>query len=91
MGEEYQVALSESDFNAEDAELISLLEQMYSIEMIESSDIVSVDNHYFVFNKADTPKLTEEHFDTLSILAENEQLFNPVYVDIDEEGRLVID
>lgn len=91
MSGEYQVALSESDFNQEDKELVSLLESMYPIEMINSSSIISIDNHYFIFNKEDISKLTEKHFDTLSVLAENEELYNPIYVDIDEEGRLLID
>lgn len=91
MSGEYQVVLSENDFNQEDKELISLLDSMYPIEMINSSRIISVDNHYFIFNKENISKLTEEHFDTLSILAENEELYNPIYVDIDEEGRLLID
>lgn len=91
MSGEYQVPLSESDFDEGDANMISLLERMYPVEMIDSSTIITVDNHYFVFDKSDIPKLREEHFDTLSILSENEELYNPVYVDIDEEGRLLID
>lgn len=91
MSGEYQVALSESDFNQDDMKLVSLLENMYPIEMIDESRIVSIDNHYFIFNKADVSKLTEAHFDTLSTLVEKEELYNPIYVDIDEEGRLLID
>lgn len=88
---EYQVGLSESDFNQDDFKLIELLDQMYPIEMINNSDIVALDNHYFVFSKEDKQKLTEEHMDTLLILAENEQLYNPIYVEIDNEGRLIVD
>lgn len=91
MSGEYQVSLDESDFNSSDTNLISLLERMYPIDMIEASEVISIDNYYFVFNKKDMPKLTEHHFDTLSTLTENEELYNPVYVDIDEEGRLIID
>ena len=88
---EYQVALSERDFNQEDIELVSLLENMYPIEMIDESRIVSIDNHYFIFNKADVSRLTEAHFDILSTLVESEELYNPIYVEMDEEGRLLID
>lgn len=80
-----------SDFNIQDVELISMLERMYPVEMIDSSAVIDLDNHYFVFDKTDIPKLTEEHFDTLSILTENEELHNPIYVDIDEEGSLIVD
>ena len=91
MNGEYQVALSESDFNQNDMNLVSMLENMYPIEMIDGSSIVSIDNHYFIFNKEDVSKLTETHFDILSTLVDNEKLYNPIYVDIDEEGRLLID
>lgn len=91
MSGEYQVNLEERDFNEEDRRIISLLDQMYPIELIDSSEVFNLDNHYFVFKKSHVPRLTEAHFDTLCTLSENEQLFNPVYVDIDEGGRLIID
>lgn len=91
MSGEYQVALSEEDFNEDDCHLIKLLDLMYPIEMVDSSSIIHLNNNYFVFNKADAAKLTEEHFDTLSILTETETLHNPVYVELDNEGRLLID
>ena len=84
-------AFIENDFNEEDFKLMSLLDQMYPIEMIDKSCIITLDNHYFVFSMEDKQKLTEEHMDILSVLAENEQLYNPIYVEIDEEGRLIID
>lgn len=88
---EYQVDLDENDFNEDDVKIISMLDKMYPLELIENSSVVGIDSHYFVFNKNDIPKLTERHFDTLYSLAKNEQLYNPVYVDIDEGGRLIID
>lgn len=91
MSGEYQVDLDEADFNADDAKIISVLDKMYPIELIESSSVIAIDNQYFLFNKNDIPKLTEQHFDTLSSIAEDGQIFNPVYVEIDERGRLVID
>nr|WP_296961224.1 hypothetical protein [uncultured Mediterraneibacter sp.] len=91
MSGEYQVALSEEDFNENDCHLIKLLDLMYPIEIVDSSSIVHLNNNYFVFNKADAAKLTEENFDTLSILTETETLHNPVYVELDNEGRLLID
>lgn len=91
MSGEYQVDLDEKDFNESDSEIINTLDRMYPIELIENSEVIDIDNHYFVFTKSDAQKLTEQHFDTLSSLAESEELFNPIYVDIDEEGRLVID
>lgn len=91
MSGEYNVDLDEKDFNEDDKKMIRLLDSMYPIEMIENSIVVDLDKNYFVFSKEDSVKLTEEHFDTLMMLSERESLHNPVYVDIDSEGRLLID
>lgn len=91
MGGEYQVNLEEKDFNGQDEQIIRLLDQMYPIELIDNSEVIHIDNFSFVFNKKDIPRLTEEHFDTLCALSENRQLMNPVYVNIEEGDRLIID
>lgn len=91
LGGEYQVDLEESDFDNEDFKMISALDKMYPIEIIRNSSVVEIDSHYFVFHKNDMSKLTERHFDTLSSIAESGEICNPVYVEIDEGGRLVID
>ncbi len=88
---EYNVDLFERDFNKDDESMIRLLDEMYQIEMIDNSVIINLDKNYFIFYKDDSRKLTEEHFDTLMTLAEGENLHNPVYVDIDAEGRLLVD
>ena len=88
---EQQVELHESDFSMSDARIIGVLEQMYPISMIDNSQVISVDNHYFVFSKEDAERLSENHFDTLVALADNKDLVNPVYVDLDAEGRLIVD
>lgn len=59
--------------------------------MVENSTIINLDKKYFVFSKSDSELLTGKHFDIMLTLAENEELHNPVFVDIDEEGRLLID
>lgn len=91
MSGEYQVDLDESDFNYNDEKLIDALDAMYSTNMVENSTIINLDKKYFVFSKSDSELLTEKHFDMMLTLAENEELHNPVFVDIDEEGRLLID
>lgn len=88
---ERQVELSESDFNCEDAEIIRKLCEMHPMSLINDSHVIEIDNHYFVFNRHDASRLTEQHIDVLTELADKEELHNPVYVDIDEEGRLVVD
>jgi len=88
---EYNVDLCEKDFSDEDRAMIHMLDEMYPVDMIDDSVIVNLDNYYFVFSSVDSKKLTEEHFDILMTLAEQENLHNPVYVDVDSEGRLLID
>lgn len=90
MGGEYQVDLDETDFNADDVDIISTLDGMYPIALIDNSSVIAIGKQSFIFGKKDVPKLTEQHFDTLSSIAESEQVLNPVYVEIDE-GGLVVD
>ncbi len=88
---ERQVELHESDFSDDDAKFIGLLDKMYPLSLIDNSHIIEIDNHYFVFSKQDAGRLSEQHFDILSELSDNEQLNNPVYVALDEEGRMIVD
>ena len=44
-----------------------------------------------VISKEQYPMLTETHLDTLLKIVKNEELHNPVYIEIDEEGALAID
>ena len=87
----HQVSLSESDFNEHDYDMIRMLGEMYPVEMIKVSEVMRVGNFYFVLNKADLTRLTEEHLDVLMSLTNNAELHNPVFVTIDEEGCLLID
>lgn len=91
MNGEYQVDLSERDFNSDDEKLIRTLDDMYPSQLVENSTVLCLDRKYFFFTKSDAQHLTEEHFDILLTLAENEELHNPVFVDIDDEGRLIVD
>jgi uncharacterized phage-associated protein len=91
MNGELQVPLLEEDFTKDDENLIQMLDLMYPISMIKESSILAINDHYFVLKKTDIPKLTEMHYDVLDTLTDTEELINPVYVEIDEEGRLVID
>lgn len=91
MSGEYQVDLYENDFNSKDEKLILTLDAMFPSNLIENSKIIPIDENYFVFSKIDSENLTEKHFDMLLALAEKEELHNPVFVEIDDEGRLVVD
>ena len=91
MSGEQQVELCENDFNEADSEIVRMLEKMYPTEMIQNSEIINVGERYFVFSKNDMAKLTEQHLDILSMVSEQKELHNPVYVEIDEDGRLCVD
>lgn len=88
---EYQVNLEEKDFTESDTDMMVLLASMYPNSMIDNSIVIECNNKYFVLNKEDMPLLTEQHCNTLAALSENEKLHNPVYVDIDDGGCLLID
>lgn len=88
---ERNVDLLEGDFNKDDESMIRLLDEMYPVEMIDNSAIINLDKYYFVFSSNDSKRLTAKHFDTLMALAEGEDLHNPVYVEMDAEGRLSVD
>lgn len=89
-GEKY-VELSENDFNANDVEIINTLDSMYDDESINQYNIVDVGKNHFLINKSDIGKLSLEHMDALYVLSNKEELKNPVYVDFDDDGRLLID
>lgn len=91
MSGEKQVPLDERDFNEDDAAMIRLLDKMYPVSLIKNSQVIRIDNHYFLFDNEDINRLSDEDYDVLSDLSENEDLTNPVYVSLDEEGRLIID
>ena len=91
MSGEQQVELCENDFNESDSQIVRMLEKMYPADMIQNSEIINVGEIYFVFSKKDIEKLTEQHLDILSMVSEQEELHNPVYVEIDEDGRLCVD
>lgn len=88
---ERQVELCASDLDRNDENILRALEQMYTLDFINNSHIIKMDTCYFLFSKDDLPKITENHYDTLGALAESQDLINPVYVEIDDEGRLLID
>ena len=89
-----QVSLYESDFNESDTKIIEMLSCMYPVEMVRMSEVIQLDNFYFVISKEDFKTFTEEHIDILLSIIQNEDakkhLNNPVYIEI-EGGKLIID
>ena len=89
---EYQVELEDRDFNKDDIQIVRQLDLMFPNNMVDRSTIIEIENHYFVISSDDMGLLTEQHMDVLSELSmKASELHNPIFVDIDEEGRLNID
>lgn len=91
MSGERNVPLSETDFNENDQELISQINAIYTNELVQNSTIVSVGEKNFVFSTDDYDKLTEQHHEVLRGLSTSQEIRNPVYVEIDKRGRLIVD
>lgn len=91
MSGESQVALDERDFSQHDYQLIQMLDHMYPESLVEGSEIISIGNTCFVFTKEDARKITEQHYDIMCSLAEQEELVNPVYVTFDQGGAMILD
>lgn len=88
---EYNVTLEEKDFNENDKNMMLSLSSMFPHEMISDSVIHCIGEKYFVFSKKDAKTLTEQDFDVLAELSTYADLHNPVYVEKDNSGRLIVD
>lgn len=91
MSGERQVSLREDDFNDGDAAIMRMLLRMYPVSLIDDSQVMQIGCYSFVFHKKMVPLLTEHDFDVLAMVSEKEELHNPVFVEKDHEGRLIID
>lgn len=85
------VSLSVTDLDSADEKILRALERTVPAENITNFKIINVVNYYFVLQKREFLKLTENHFRILSTLAKQEELHNPVYVRLDENGALFFD
>lgn len=88
---EYQVGLDEKDFSENDKTMMETLDSLYPDELINNAEVIKTDKNAFIIKKTDMERFTEFHMDTLASISEKEDLDNPVYVEIDDDGRLLID
>lgn len=87
----WQIPLLEEDLNQHDIDLINSLREMYSTEYIDSVRVIEVQSKRFIISKKDYSKLTDEQKITFFMLANQENLENPVYVSVSEDGVLLVD
>ena len=79
------------DFNDADINLITMLANQYSSEMVENSEIITVKEKKFVVSKINHEKIIQNHMERLEKLAKKPKLHNPVFVKLDDEGKLVVE
>lgn len=82
---------SNLNFNIDQLKLSNEINDLYTDEMIENSKIIKIDDKRFIISKENYKNLTKEHIETLKELIKNETLYNPVFIELDNEGRLIID
>lgn len=87
---EIRITISEDDFTQNDFALLEMLRDMYPTEMIDNTEVISIMDKNFIISKEDFANLTEEHKQVFLTLAD-EDLRNPVYVELSDEGVLLID
>ena len=83
-----QIEMDEKDITQGDVDLIKLIkisEPEYKYKIVEIGD------KRFIFSEEDLIKLSESHLELLEILSVDDELLNPVYINVDSEGRLLID
>lgn len=85
------IYLEDEDFNEADKDMIRSLQSMYPSDFIRNSAVISISGKNFLFSRDDVKKLKVSDYDTLCELSDNEELINPVYVNIGPKGVLEVD
>ncbi|MFL2124078.1 hypothetical protein ACEN4K_03880 [Marinilactibacillus psychrotolerans] len=87
-----QVPLKEGDFSSKDEYLIDKYKNLYDVDEIESTKTIKINDNVFLLSKEDYENLTDTHKSTLELIsAVSDDLMNPIYVEIGEEGELIVD
>jgi len=79
------------DINKDDKILINNLMNVYSLEYIKSVQVIQLQNKSFIISKDDIPKLSNDAKEVFLSLASNEELQNPVYINVSNKGRVLVD
>ncbi|MEM5009236.1 hypothetical protein WKH57_00815 [Niallia taxi] len=87
----YQIPLNENDLDGHDFEIVNKLKSMYSTNYIDSVEVIWFNQKCFVIPNEDYVRLTQEHQNVLMDLSLQDSLTSPVYLELDEEGVLLVD
>lgn len=63
---------------------------MYSEEYIDSVNVYEVNSKRFIVAKTDVSKLPKTWSNTLEEVSHVKQLLNPVYIEVDTDGELLL-
>lgn len=88
------VSLCEEDFSLEDTNLLLSLKKMYSQEYIESIEVKSFDDKNFIISKTDLDRLRKMNNEIENIfisLSNSNELQNPVYISLSDQGVILVD
>lgn len=84
-----QIPIELSDISSEDKEK---LKKIYKTALlIDNFKIIKIANKIFLIKKEELNDLTDEHYEVLDLLSQENDLINPVYLSIDGEGVLLVD
>jgi chromosome segregation ATPase len=65
--------------------------EMYNEDYIDSVNVFAINNKRFIILKNDLPKLHKDWARTLGELSLNESLINPVYVEVESNGVMLVE
>ncbi|CCQ94404.1 conserved hypothetical protein [[Clostridium] ultunense Esp] len=85
------VPLHEEDLSKEDEDLMLSLRNTYPTDYIDSVKVIQISGKSFVIHKEDIPKLTDDTKSVFISLADEDDLQNPVYVSVAEDGVVLVD
>lgn len=86
---EKQVKLESEDLSSKDKLLAKELYDLYSLEYIENSSVISVNETKFIIDKKQRALVTSELEEVLEEISKEEE-DNPIYISI-EDGVIVVD
>lgn len=86
---EKQVKLELEDLSSKDKSLAKELYDLYSLDFIDNSFVISVNETKFIIDKSQRSQVTSELEEVLEEISKEEE-DNPVYISI-EDGVIVVD
>lgn len=87
---EKQIPITEDDITEKDISLLKQIAPEYPLDN-PGYHIIVINSKRFVVSETDYKKLSDIHYDTLEQLSNEDSLFNPVYVSIEDDGGLLVD